>query len=124
MNSRAAVLLSHRTDICTALRCSARRGARAHYAITIWRAVRSSRIHTAHGPIYIRAPPVARADFGTAFSMSAMAYDDDLLGGRTGQERSIASPVRNEPPPAADTPFLRPGPEDLSEAIPVFFIGS
>jgi hypothetical protein len=55
--------------------------------------------------------------------MSAMTYDDDLLGGRTGQELSIASPVRNEPQPAADTPFLRPGPEDLSEAIPVFFIG-
>jgi len=34
-----------------------------------------------------------------------------------------ASPVRNEPRHAADTPFLRPGPDDLSEAIPVFFIG-
>lgn len=33
------------------------------------------------------------------------------------------SPVRNESPSAADTPFQRPGPEDLSEAIPVFFIG-
>src|SRR5260370_33619641 len=108
MNSRAAVLLSHRTDISTALGGSARRGARAHYAITIWRAVRSSRIHMAHGPIYIRAPPVGRADFGTAFSMSAMTYDDDLLGGRPGRERSMPSPVRTEPPPAADTPFPRP----------------
>jgi hypothetical protein len=55
--------------------------------------------------------------------MSAMTYDDHLLEGRTGQELSIASPFRTEPQPAADTPFLRPGPEDLSEAIPVFFIG-
>ncbi|SDN68664.1 hypothetical protein SAMN05444050_2172 [Afipia sp. GAS231] len=52
-----------------------------------------------------------------------MTYDDDLLGGRTAQELSIASPARNEPQPAADTPFQRPGAEDLSEAIPVFFIG-
>lgn len=55
--------------------------------------------------------------------MSAMTYDDDLLGGKTRQELSIAPPVRNQPPAAADTPFLRPGPEDLSYSIPVFFIG-
>jgi hypothetical protein len=55
--------------------------------------------------------------------MSAMTYDDDLLGGRNEKELSIASPVHNESRRAADTPFLRPGPEDLSEAIPVFFIG-
>ncbi|WP_074818410.1 MULTISPECIES: hypothetical protein [Bradyrhizobium] len=58
--------------------------------------------------------------------MSTMTCSDDLLGSRTGQEQSIAtraSPVHNEPQHAADTPFLRPGPEDLSEAIPVFFIG-
>jgi hypothetical protein len=58
--------------------------------------------------------------------MSTMTCSDDLLGSKTGQEPSIAtraSPARNEPQHAADTPFLRPGPEDLSEAIPVFFIG-
>jgi hypothetical protein len=69
---------------------------------------------------------VAGAGFGTAYSMSTMTCDDDLLEGKTGQKPSIAtrtSPVRNEPRHAAETPFLRPGPEDLSEAIPVFFIG-
>jgi len=50
-------------------------------------------------------------------------FDDKLLAGRTGQERSIASPICNEPLVAAETPFRRPAPEDLSEAIPVFFIG-
>ena len=33
------------------------------------------------------------------------------------------SPVRDELPCTADSPFQRPGAEDLSEAIPVFFIG-
>jgi hypothetical protein len=59
-------------------------------------------------------------------SMSSMTCDDNLPGSRPGQKPSTAtspSPVRNEPRLAADTPFLRPGPEDLSEAIPVFFIG-
>jgi hypothetical protein len=65
----------------------------------------------------------SRRWFRDGISMSAMTYDDDLLGGRTGQELPIASTVRNEPQAAADTSFLRPGPEDLSEAIPVFFIG-
>ncbi len=32
-------------------------------------------------------------------------------------------PVRHEAPHARDASFQRPGPEDLSEAIPVFFIG-
>jgi hypothetical protein len=57
--------------------------------------------------------------------MSTLACDDNVLGGRTGQQRSTAtraSCVQNEPR-LADTPFLRPGPETLSEAIPVFFIG-
>jgi hypothetical protein len=64
--------------------------------------------------------------FWDGISMSTMTCDDDLLGAKTEQKPSIAtraSPVRNEPRHAADTPFLRPGPEDLSEAIPVFFIG-
>ena len=58
--------------------------------------------------------------------MSTMTCSDDLLGSRTTQQRSVAtraSPVRNESRCIAETPFLRPGPEDLSEAIPVFFIG-
>jgi hypothetical protein len=33
------------------------------------------------------------------------------------------SPVRNQSRCVANSPFLRPGAEDLSEAIPVFFIG-
>jgi hypothetical protein len=56
--------------------------------------------------------------------MSTMTYSDHLL--RTGQESLVAmraAPVRNESPRPAGTPFLRPGAEDLSEAIPVFFIG-
>jgi hypothetical protein len=68
---------------------------------------------------------VAGAD-RDGISMSTMSYDDDLLGSRAGQDSSIAmcaSPVRNEPQPAADAPFLRPGAEDLNEAIPVVFIG-
>ena len=68
---------------------------------------------------------MAGADPGTVFSMSTMTCDD-LLEGESRQQRPIAmraSPVRNEPPTAADTPFLRPGPEDLSCSIPVFFIG-
>jgi hypothetical protein len=59
-------------------------------------------------------------------SMSTMTCDDNLLGSRPGQKPSTAtspSPVRNEPQHAGGTSFLRPGPEDLSEAIPVFFIG-
>ena len=32
-------------------------------------------------------------------------------------------PVRHEAPRARDASFQRPGPEDLSEAIPAFFIG-
>jgi hypothetical protein len=58
--------------------------------------------------------------------MNTMTCSDDLVGSRSGQEPSIAtraSPALNESQHAADTPFLRPGPEDLSEAIPVFFIG-
>lgn len=58
--------------------------------------------------------------------MSTMTCDDNLLGSRPGQTSptaTSASAVRNESPRAADTPFLRPGAEDLSEAIPVFFIG-
>jgi hypothetical protein len=61
----------------------------------------------------------------TAFSMSTMTCND-LLDGRTGHGSSVAmraSPVRNDSRLAADTPFQRPGADDLSEAIPVFFIG-
>jgi hypothetical protein len=67
-----------------------------------------------------------RRGFWDGTSMSTMTCDDDFPGSRTGQKSSIAlraSPVRNEPLSAVDTPFQRPDPEDLSEAIPVFFIG-
>jgi len=43
--------------------------------------------------------------------MSTMTYETRPL------------PARNESLCAADTPLLRPGPQDLSETIPVFFIG-
>jgi hypothetical protein len=59
-------------------------------------------------------------------SMSTMTCDGDFPQSRTGQESSIAmraSTGRNEARHAADTAFQRPGAEDLSEAIPVFFIG-
>jgi hypothetical protein len=68
----------------------------------------------------------SRRWFRDGISMSTMTCGDDLLGSKTGQQRSTAmraSPVRNEARRAADTPFLRPGPEDLSEAIPAYFIG-
>lgn len=43
--------------------------------------------------------------------MSTMTYETRPL------------PARDESLCAADAPFLRPGPQDLSETIPVFFIG-
>ena len=98
----------------------------AHYAVTIGRALWPSRIHMAHGPICIRASPVTGAGFWDLTSMSTMTYDDKLVGSGTGRARPVAlrTPVgHNESQLAADTPFLRPAPEDLSEAIPVFFIG-
>jgi hypothetical protein len=56
--------------------------------------------------------------------MSTMTCDDDLLESRAGRLTAMrASSGRNESQGPADTPFLRPGAEDLSEAIPVFFIG-
>jgi hypothetical protein len=58
--------------------------------------------------------------------MFTITCDDKLVGGRTGQKPSVAvhaSPAHNEPQPVADTSFRRPGAEDLSEAIAVFFIG-
>jgi hypothetical protein len=55
-----------------------------------------------------------------------MTCDGDLLEIEAGLQQSLAmrtSSVRSEPRRAAETPFQRPGAEDLSEAIPVFFIG-
>jgi hypothetical protein len=46
-----------------------------------------------------------------SIAMSTMTYETRPL------------PARNESLCAADTPLLRPGPQDLSETIPVFFIG-
>jgi hypothetical protein len=59
-------------------------------------------------------------------SMSTMTCDGNFPGSESGEQRSVAiraSTARNEPRRAADTPFQRPGAEDVSEAIPVFFIG-
>lgn len=67
-----------------------------------------------------------RHSFWDDTSMSTMTCDGDFPESRTGQESSIAmraSTGRNEARRAADTAFQRPGAEDLSEAIPVFFIG-
>ena len=47
--------------------------------------------------------------------------DSIAMSTLTYEARPLAA--RNESLRAADTPFLRPGPQDLSEAIPVFFIG-
>jgi hypothetical protein len=58
--------------------------------------------------------------------MNTMTCDGNLLGDRPRQKLSIAtcaSPVRNELQRAAETPFQRPGADDLSDAIPAFFIG-
>jgi hypothetical protein len=64
------------------------------------------------------------ADFGTASSMSAMTYSGDLLGNDKKLTIGMCTaPACGEPGLAATAPFLRPGPEDLSEAIPAFFIG-
>jgi hypothetical protein len=46
-----------------------------------------------------------------SIAMSTMTYEARPL------------PARKESLRPADTPFQRPGPEDLSETIPVFFIG-
>lgn len=72
------------------------------------------------------ALPLTGTCFGDGTSMSTMTCDADFPRSRTGQQSSIAmraSTVRNEPRRAADATFQRPGAEDLSEAIPVFFIG-
>lgn len=56
--------------------------------------------------------------------MSAMTYSSNLRG----DDRNLTIGMRTvsageEPESAASTSFVRPAPEDLSEAIPVFFIG-
>lgn len=58
--------------------------------------------------------------------MSTMTCDGELSAMEGGQPRSVAIqalPAHGELRHDADKPFLRPAPEDLSEAIPVFFIG-
>ena len=58
--------------------------------------------------------------------MSTMIFDRDRRGGETGQQRPNVErppPVCVQPEHAAETPFRRPSPEDLSASIPVFFIG-
>jgi hypothetical protein len=59
-------------------------------------------------------------------SMSTMTYGEELPGGEAGRKLSfnpLASDRLPELEHSAVTPFVRPGPEVLSEAIPVFFIG-
>lgn len=56
--------------------------------------------------------------------MSTMTCDGELSAMEAEQPCTApASPARNAPRRGADSPFMRPAAEDLSEAIPVFFIG-
>lgn len=65
-----------------------------------------------------------RAALEQAHSVRAMTCNGDLRGGGLPSSNAIRSPpARYEPDHAAETPFRRPGPEDLSASIPVFFIG-
>ena len=58
--------------------------------------------------------PVAGASFEPASTMSVMSYSEELV--------SAALPALAAFEPAA-TPFQRPGPDVLSETIPVVFVG-
>jgi hypothetical protein len=63
---------------------------------------------------------------GLAFFMSAMAFSEEWRGDGAGPKLSpgpLASSVVPNCEHSAVAPFLRPGVEVLSEAIPVFFIG-
>lgn len=54
-----------------------------------------------------------------------MTYSDEFLGGAAGQKPS-SGPLASDAPPKfehAVTSFARPGPDVLSRAIPVVFIG-
>lgn len=69
-------------------------------------------------------------DMGQAFSMNATARSEEFCGASTGRPFSqklsvgpLAADIFPKPEHSAATPFSRPGPEILSEAIPVFFIG-
>ena len=58
--------------------------------------------------------------------MSAMTYSGGFFGDGAERKLSIgplAAHVATEPERSGTPLFSRPGPEDLSEAIPVFFIG-
>jgi hypothetical protein len=57
--------------------------------------------------------------------MSAMICSDELLGRAAGQKPSSGPPASGAPPKfePAVTSFARPGPDVLSRAIPVVFIG-
>jgi hypothetical protein len=62
---------------------------------------------------------------GTGIAMSAMTYSEQFPGRATGERPSSGSrasdaPAKFEP---AVTSFARPGPDVLSRAIPVVFIG-
>lgn len=70
------------------------------------------------------------ANMGLAFSMNATARSDELYVASTSRNPSqklslgpLASDIFPKEEQTAVAPFLRPDPEVLSEAIPVFFIG-
>ena len=67
---------------------------------------------------------------GLAFSMNATARSEELYGASTSRKLSqnlslgpLASDIFPKEEQTEVAPFLRPDPEVLSEAIPVFFIG-
>jgi hypothetical protein len=62
---------------------------------------------------------------GTGIAMSAMTYSEEFPGRATG-ERPPSGPLASDAAPRfehAVTRFARPGPDVLSRAIPVVFIG-
>lgn len=63
--------------------------------------------------------------FGIGIAMSAMTYGEEFLGRTAGQKLS-SGPLASDAAPKFEhsvTSFTRPGPDVLSETIPVVFIG-
>lgn len=77
------------------------------------------------GPIMDADAPKGWRPFGIGIAMSAMTYSEEFLS--TATERKLSSgPRASDLQPKSEhavTSFTRPGPDVLSEAIPVVFIG-
>jgi hypothetical protein len=88
-------------------------------------AIEPSRIHMRLWPIMEPDTPKGRRPFGIGIAMSAMTYSEEFLGKGTGQKLSLG-PLASDALPKFEHPvtsFTRPGPDVLSETIPVVFIG-